>query len=112
MFVVRTGPNGLTESTFVEESFDPIGVEEVGAQTSWTLSPNPVRSGGRMEVTHEGVPLEQYRLFDAQGRELEQGSFYGGNFIDIGYIRSGTYGIELMDVNGMRSFSRVMILTP
>ena len=112
MFVIRTGPNGLTQSDQVQETFDPVSIAAIELASEWTITPNPVRSGGIVEVLNATTPIRSFRISDMQGRELMQGVVASGRFIDIGYIRSGIYGIDLVDMNGDRYFSRIVVVDP
>jgi hypothetical protein len=112
MFVIRTGLNGLTQSEQVQETFDPVSIATIELDSEWTIIPNPVESGGTVEIVNGIMPMESFRISDMQGRELKQGPVVLGKFIDIGYIHSGMYGVDLIDMNGNRSFSRIVVVNP
>lgn len=67
VFVVRTGPNGLTNNQTVVQSFDTVDIPEL-PDSDVRASPNPVSAGGILRIsTPEGANPISADLFRSDG---------------------------------------------
>ncbi|MEX1132382.1 MAG: T9SS type A sorting domain-containing protein [Flavobacteriales bacterium] len=110
IFMVRTGPNGLTASQTVLTSFDPLSVEELGPSAKpLVLFPNP--STGWIEIGFDAV-LDEVRLLDALGRVVEEHRLNSGVSRITSRLPSGAYIVEATAQNGELRRGRILIERP
>lgn len=107
-FLVRTGPDGLTASGAVQESFDPLPVEEqeAGLQ-ALRLFPNP--SYGNFSLSLDAAVLE-CRLIDAMGRPVELHRPPLADMQVHSGLPAGTYTVEVLLRDGSTRRGRLVLL--
>ncbi len=80
---------------FVDYACNFTGTEDLEAQESFTLIPNPAYDFLRIETVHSGVI--KYQIFSSDGRQWRlQDNFIGQTAIDVSNLPNGIYYIQLL----------------
>lgn len=78
-----------------------VGIIDLERQQPLRVHPNPAR-----DVLHLGLQEQgpvSYRVLDALGREVLQGSTTGGHTIDTANLQAGAYLVEIHGTKGLRA---------
>ena len=114
IYVVKADENCLTSSSSVESLFDPVSVQDFppsGSQV--TLTPNPLKSGGRLQIHGASRELQRFVIHDSSGRAIarsEQG-WFSGTGIDMPADFEGLCHLTLYFRDGTASTHRLVVLS-
>lgn len=78
----------------------PIGIEDVDAQTSITVYPNPVTDEIRL-INNNNVEVDFVRIFDVNGRVVLEKNWTGADALNVSNFEKGTYLIQLLNNNNL-----------
>lgn len=110
VFVIRTDTLGQTADLVVTEFSDPLSVEDHPVHEEWTVSPNPVASGGMIRLAAGKGHMVAAYLFDAQGRCVVGPLPSEGNgTMRIPEVSPGFHAVVMEGEDGVRRVARLVI---
>ena len=110
MFVVKTGSDGLTEFQSVDDYFDPVGINAHIAGSTVTLGPNPVESGGTVQIPSIQNQAYSFEFFDDLGRAVGSGMIAPDGSVQVPHLANGVYVLHLLGHSQNWGFFRVLVV--
>lgn len=109
VFVIRTDALGQTADLVVTEFSDPLSVKAPPVPEQWSVSPNPVASGGTIRFAAGKGDRSTAYLFDPHGRNVAALSVRSDGSMRIPEVASGLYAVLVYGGDGVRRMARLVI---